>query len=237
MQSYYLKLLVHDNLAFNPSELLDQIAEIDPSAQIKRTWGSVLQHLECSVLKATDIIIDIIDATPGVAAEHLNQLSELRRRHNYSPTPLYLAISVQTQPLVVRHSIRCLGGRFIYMAHVPAHFLEEIEEIRLELAELKLNVPQWEIVEEGEVPAKRAYVHHRFRGKNPRVKGSDLESAVLAVMIRNNSNRAFSSGHSAKASNKSERCSVDSCRSEIASRSSCFSLSVILPSSNSLRMS
>jgi hypothetical protein len=91
-----------------------------------------------------------------------------------------------TQSARTRRQIRSFGGHFLYLAHVPRYFGEEFDEIAVELAELQLNLPLWEVIEEGEGSSRRVYVYCRFSGHRERVKLSSRESAVLSVMIKHN---------------------------------------------------
>jgi hypothetical protein len=103
------------------------------------------------------------------------------------PVPLYFALSCVDHPAALRYEIRRLGGHYLHISDVSRHFGPQLEEIRVQLVELRRAMPRWEIVKEycGADP-RRVYVILQFRGRPVRVGGSDRHLAVLAVLLKNN---------------------------------------------------
>ena len=168
-------------------ELLEIIEKIDPQAPIKKTWDSVIDCLELLRLDTPVVLIDIIGRDGRVGLERLQEIWKLRVAHNYAEGPIYFALSCAPQAASLRYEIRRMGGRFMYLSDVASHFISELDEIKVQVKEIRESAPCWEISEEyfGADP-RRVEVAVRF-GSNPiYIGGSDRHRATLAVLIQNN---------------------------------------------------
>jgi hypothetical protein len=166
-----------------PKILLDRITAIDPDAQIKRTWNSVVDELEKNSLDAHDIVIESSDDMEGAAAR-IDHIWRLRVKANYAMRPAYLVIGKPSHPMA-RFEIERRGGYFLRLCDVPTHLVGELEHIRLGFGPLARSLPRWHVVREGVGLTARASVFLLTRQK-PRVRGGNLCSAVLAVLLKNN---------------------------------------------------
>jgi hypothetical protein len=168
-------------------EIVDAVSEIDPGAQVTRNWDRVINYLETGAMSTVEVVVDVLGREARVGLEHLQELWRLRAAYNYSPVPLYFGVSCTVQPAALRYEIRRSGGRFMYASEASSHFRSEMEEIQIQLSEVKTMAPHWEIIQENYCDdAQRVYVQLRFSGKTEGLQGSDRHRAVLAVMLKNN---------------------------------------------------
>lgn len=168
-----------------PDTVLKPILTIDRDAQVKRQWQSVIHDLCANSCTAPEIIADIF--TDGLAAlRRMNEIWEFRVRSNYSPHPLYLAISRTSQTALMRFEIERHGGHFLYLIDAPNHFTPELEQMRLKLNTLRRSLPYWQIVREGQGGTSRATIHLLDHGTPTRLGGSDSHIAVFAAMLARN---------------------------------------------------
>ena len=179
-----LRLLIFANgSACLPDSLGDQITAIDPDASIKRKWHSVVDELEKNCFDACDIIIDTCDDVRRAAAR-IDEIWRLRVKANYAMRPAYLVVGKTSHPMA-RFEIERRGGHFLLLSDVATHLAEEFGQICLGFGPLARSLPRWHVVREGAGPTARASVFLLTRRK-PRVRGGDLCSAVLAVLLKNN---------------------------------------------------
>ena len=182
------KLLVHWPLRFSTRrDVLDVIERTDPCAPIRRNWDRAIASLESSGMSSVDVVIDVLEPKGIRGLEHLREVWKLRVRHNYTTVPVYFALSCVDQPAALKYEIQRLGGHYLHISDVSRHFDPQLDEIRLQLAEVRRAMPRWDIVEEywGADP-RRVYVILQFNGKPVHVSGSDRHLAVLAVLLKNN---------------------------------------------------
>ena len=166
-----------------PDTLLDRITAIDPDAQIKRTWGSVVNELEKNSLDAHDIVVESCNDMEGAVAR-IDHIWRLRVQANYAMRPVYFVVSKTNHPLA-RFEIRLRGGHFLHLPDIPTHFEQELGQVRLGFGPLSRSLPRWDVVREGQGKNARASVFLLTR-RRPRVRGGDLCSAVLAVLLEKN---------------------------------------------------
>jgi len=168
-------------------DALDAIEKIDPRAPIRRNWDRVIASLESGGMNCADVIVDVLQRKGVVGLEHLRELWITRVAHNYSAGPFYFALSCVDQPAALRYEIRRLGGYYLNIADVSRHFGQQMEEVRLQLEEVKRAMPRWEIVEEYcGVDPRRVHVILQSRSTSVPVSGSDRHLAVLTVLLKNN---------------------------------------------------
>jgi hypothetical protein len=168
-----------------PETLLRLVLALDSNAQVKRRWDSVIHGFSRDFSAVPDMVVDIFSDTAAVL-RRINVLWELRVRRNYSPRPLYVAISRVTQPALTRYEIERYGGHFLYVADIPNHFMHEVEQLRMELCAAQRSLPRWQIVREGQGKTARVTIHLLERGTQIRLGGSDRHNAVLAAMLKRN---------------------------------------------------
>lgn len=180
--SFRLLLLNETGLPL-PAVFLEQVSGIDPDAQMRNRWSSLYE--KASSLCATVDAIVAISRDGTLPIRHLRELSSLRIQNNYSPRPLYFAICTERQSPNVRYEIEQLGGYFLHLFDVAAHFREEFEQMRLTLKDLIRSLPRWLIVYEGNGESLRAHVYFAHRRRMHLVPGSDRQIATLAVFIKN----------------------------------------------------
>lgn len=168
-----------------PDTLVQQVIQIDPDAQIRNSWNSFIDCLAANSCRTPDVIVGY-SSECGQAIRQIKELGDLRRHYNYSPRPVYLAITAQRQPVVTRLEIERVGGYFLHLPDVPRHFNDEIERIRIELDHIVRSLPFWNIVLEGHGRTLQAQVSVVYRGRSVRVWGSERMIAALATFIKNN---------------------------------------------------
>jgi hypothetical protein len=168
-----------------PAALLEQVALVDPNASVKRSWASVTDTLMKRSCRYPDVIIDVV-TDPAPVMKRIRDLWQLRVRHNYSSRPAYFAISRNIPPPLVRFDIERLGGHYLLEFDVPAHFQQELAQIRLGFGPLTRSLPCWWIVQEGNGTTLRAVIYLVTRKRRIRVGGSDRHAAVLAAFIKHN---------------------------------------------------
>lgn len=179
-----LRLLIFANEGTTiPGGLLEGITAVDPNAQIKRQWSSVIAELEENCFDAHDVIVDVCDHV-RLAAVRIDEIWSLRVKANYAMRPAYLVIAHNSHPMA-RFETERRGGRFLLLADTDTGFGEEVEQIKIEFASLSRSLPQWCVVRQGVGLTARAAVFLRGR-RMTRVRGGDVCSAVLAVLLKNN---------------------------------------------------
>jgi hypothetical protein len=167
-----------------PDNLRKHVAHIDPDAPIKRKWESVIEACTTNST-AYDVIVDSFTDS-ATAIQRLNSTWKMRVRSNYAVRPAYFGISTISQKPLVRFDIERLGGHFLHLYDVPAHFQQELEQIRLAFAPLGRSLPRWLIVQEGNGPTLHAVVYLMGHQGRIRVGGSDRHAAALAAFIKHN---------------------------------------------------
>jgi hypothetical protein len=167
-----------------PDNLRKQVVRIDPDAPVKRKWESVIEASTTSP-NAYDVIVDSFTDS-ATAIQRLNSIWKMRVRSNYAVRPAYFGISTISQRPLVRFDIERLGGHFLHLYDVPAHFEQELEQIRLAFAPLGRSLPRWLIVQEGNGPTLHAVVYLMGHQGRIRVGGSDRHNAALAALIKRN---------------------------------------------------
>lgn len=177
-------VLLNNGLGTLPSTLTEQVVKIDPEAQIRNSWASLIDSLADSCC-AFDVII-AVGQDCSLTMQQMDDLWRLRVRHNYSPRPVYFAISKDTQRGLTRYNIERLGGHFLHLFDAPSHLQAEIDQIRLELAPVIRSLPSWRIVYEGNAGTLRPVIYLVNRRRSERIPGSDRLIAALAVFLKNN---------------------------------------------------
>jgi hypothetical protein len=181
-----LKLTILKNTAGPlPESLLQQAIRIDPNTQIRHSWDSMIDRLAANACRTPDVIVGYSTGYE-LALEQIKELRDFRERCNYSPRPIYLAITAKRQSGVTRLEIERAGGYFLYAPDVPTHFRDEIENIRLELDRVSRSLPFWRIVLEGSEETLQTNVSFLGRGKSIRLWGKDRMIASLAAFIKHN---------------------------------------------------
>lgn len=178
-------VLLNNGLPTLPSSLTEQLVKIDPEAQIRNSWSSLIDTRHSDSCHAFDVII-AVGPDCSLAMQQMDDLRRLRVLNNYSPRPVYFAISQDTQRGLTRYKIERLGGHFLHLLDVPSGFQAEIDLIRLELKPAIRSLPFWRIVYEGNAGTLRPIIYHVNRRRSERIPGSDRLIATLAAFLKNN---------------------------------------------------
>jgi len=168
-----------------PESLRKQVLLIDSNAQMRDSFARVIDMLTASPGDWPDIVI-VLSKDCVFATRQIKDLWRFRVRHNYSPRPIYFAISTNPPPAQTRYDIRNLGAHFLFLPDVPSRFHAEIEEIQLKLASVTRSMPSWLLAYEGNGSNLRAHVSLKHLGKLIHIYGADRVIAVLAVCIGHN---------------------------------------------------
>jgi hypothetical protein len=167
------------------SALTEQVVRIDPEAQIKSSWTSLIDMLAANSCRTFDVIVTV-GPDCSLAMEQMDELRRLRVQSNYSPRPVYFAISQDTQLGLTRYRIERLGGHFLHPLDIPCGFQAEIDLIQHELAPATRSLPFWRIVYEGNAGTLRPIIYLVNRRRSERISGSDRLIAALAAFLKNN---------------------------------------------------
>jgi len=168
-----------------PESLRKPLPLIDSNAQMRDSFARVIDMLAAFPGDWPDIVI-VLSKDCTFATRQIKDLWRLRVRHNYSPRPIYFAISTNLPPAQTRYDIRNMGAHFLFLPDVPSRFHSEIEEIQLKLASNIRSMPSWLLAYEGNGSNLRAHVSLKHLGKLIHIYGADRVIAVLAVCIGHN---------------------------------------------------
>ncbi len=168
-----------------PESLLKPVLLIDPNAQMRNSFARGVDMLTASPGDWPDIVI-VLSEDCTLATRQIEALWRLRVRHNYSPRPIYFAISTNLQPAQTRYDIRNRGAHFLFLPDVPSRFHAEIEEIQFTLASVIRSMPSWLLAYEGNGSNLRVHISLKYLGKLIHIYGADRVIAVLAVCVRHN---------------------------------------------------
>src|SRR5437899_4615099 len=125
------RLVVFDDTNSDlPDFFLKRVLATDRNAPVRRQWDSVINPLVANSSLAPEVIADVFTDSTAVI-RRMHEIWDWRVRSNYAAWPVYFAISRTGQPPLVRFEIERLGGHFLYLADVPNHFTQELEQIRL----------------------------------------------------------------------------------------------------------
>jgi hypothetical protein len=158
---------------------------IDPEAQIKSSWTSLIDMLAANSCRTFDVIV-AVGPDCSLAMEQMDELQRLRVRNNYSSRPVYFAISQDTQWGLTRYKIERLGGHFLHPLDIPSGFQPEIDLIWHELTPATRSLPFWRIVYQGNAGTLRPIIYLVNRRRSERISGSDRLIAALAAFLKNN---------------------------------------------------